>query len=136
MCASRGRAGTVSRTGEVTSILVVDDDAAVAASVGKYLERVDGVVVTVETDPSTALSEFERGGVDLVVSDYEMPGMDGIELLDAVRERDPAVPFVLFTGCGDESVARRARDRDAAYVRKGFSAGGFDRLVECVADRR
>ena len=58
-----------------------------------------------------------------VISDYQMPGMDGIDLLKAVRERRPTLPFVLFTGKGREEVAVEALHHGAdSYIMKGGDA--------------
>ncbi|PSP69947.1 response regulator [Halobacteriales archaeon QH_6_68_27] len=146
MCASRQRnpdiAGTFTRgvtetetETEPATVLVVDDEPQLASLAGAYLKRLEAdLTVVTKTDPRDALARFEAGGVDCVVSDYEMPAMDGLELLGTVRECNAAVPFVLFTANDDEAVARCARERGAAYLRKEGPAGGFDRLVERVAD--
>jgi CheY-like chemotaxis protein len=116
---------------ETRTVLVVDDDPDLTALAGAYLGRIDDVSVRTETDPSGALARIDEA-VDCVVSDYEMPRMDGLALLESVRRSYPDLPFVLFTGVGDEAVAERARENGAHYVEKGPSAGGFDRLVEEV----
>ncbi|MEF8853077.1 MAG: response regulator [Haloarculaceae archaeon] len=131
---TRGVADPEAESSE-TTVLVVDDEPQVGSLAGAYLKRLETqLTVVVETDPRDALARFEVGDVDCVVSDYEMPAMDGLELLEAVRESDSTAPFVLFTACDDETLARRARNRDAAYLQKNGSAGGFDRLSEHVAD--
>ena len=90
-------------------VLHVDDDPAFAEVTKTYLEREEPqLVVDTETDPRTALSRIEADAPDCVVSDYEMPEMDGLELLESVRERHPRLPFVLFTGKGTESIASNA----------------------------
>jgi len=122
-------------SGAEWTVLVVDDDPDLTAVAGAYLERLDGVSVRTSSDPDAALARLDE--VDCVVSDYEMPEMDGLALLDAVRSSRPEVPFVMFTGVPDEQVATRARDRGARYVEKGVTGGGFDRLaseVERVLD--
>ena len=116
-----------------TTVLLVDDEPQVASLAGAYLKRVEtDLTVVVETDPRDALARFEAGDVDCVVSDYEMPAMDGLELLAAVRESDSTIPFVLFTASDDEAVPCLARERGATYLRKEGPAGGFERLGECV----
>jgi DNA-binding NtrC family response regulator len=60
------------------------------------------------TDPEEAGHRLESGGVDCPVLDYDMPAVDGIELLAAVRVERPALPFVLFTGKGSEEIASGA----------------------------
>ncbi|MFW6382572.1 MAG: PAS domain S-box protein, partial [Haloferacaceae archaeon] len=87
----------------------VEDDPAFADLTRTYLEREDDqFVVETETDPRAALSAIESDPPDCVVSDYEMPGMNGLELLEAVRAAHPRLPFVLFTGKGTEAIASRA----------------------------
>jgi CheY-like chemotaxis protein len=118
---------------EIATVMVVDDEPQIASLAGAYLKRLDAdVEVVVETDPRDALARFEGGAVDCVVSDYDMPVMDGLELLAAVREVDAATPFVLFTASEDTAVAERARDHGAEYLRKEGDAGGFDRLAARV----
>ncbi|PSP26044.1 hypothetical protein BRC64_12430 [Halobacteriales archaeon QH_10_67_22] len=117
------------------SILVVDDDEAVASTAASYLRRLDGVTVRTETDPADAVELVAGGDFDAVVSDYEMPAMDGLTLLDAVLERDSSVAFVLFTACRDEDIPDRVSARGGAYVPKGGHAGGFERLAEWVRAR-
>lgn len=124
-----------------TTVLLVDDEPQVASLAGAYLKRVEtDLTVVVETDPRDALARFEVGDVDCMVSDYEMPAMDGLELLATVRETDENTPFVLFTASDDEAVPRLAREHGATYLRKEGPAGGFERLtdhvVAVVADRK
>ena len=90
-------------------VLHVDDDPSFAELTATFLETEEPrlSVVTVG-DADAALDRLEAGDVDCVVSDYDMPGRNGIELLETVRERDPDLPFVLFTGKGSEEVASDA----------------------------
>ncbi|WP_181684692.1 response regulator [Halorhabdus salina] len=95
--------------GEVVTVLCVDDEADLVELTASYLERADEAIepITV-TEPAQALDRLDESTVDCVVSDYDMPGMDGIELLEAVRESFPDLPFILFTGKGSEEVASEA----------------------------
>lgn len=85
------------------SILHVDDDPSLGSLVSTYLERdASGLdcTVTTETSPSDALERLRAGDqtFDCVVSDYNMPGATGVEFLEAVREFDPELPLLLFSG--------------------------------------
>ena len=117
-------------------VLHVDDDDAFADLTALRLAR-DGdgdhpeIRVETATDPVDALERVCE--VDCVVSDYDMPGMDGLELLRAVRERDSEIPFVLFTGKGSEEIASEAISAGVTdYLRKGGKADRFDVLANSV----
>ncbi|WP_439025771.1 PAS domain-containing protein [Haloarchaeobius sp. DT45] len=90
-------------------VLHVDDDPAVSDLVVQFLDREDARFdVATETDATVALETLASESVDCIVSDYQMPGMDGLEFLAAVRQHDPDLPFVLFTGKGSEEIASDA----------------------------
>ncbi|MDY6817352.1 MAG: response regulator [Halobacteriales archaeon] len=85
------------------AVLHVDDDPALGDLVKTYLERETSEIdctVTTETSPRDALATLRNDGqkFDCVISDYDMPGMNGIDFLDAVREIDPELPVLLFSG--------------------------------------
>ncbi|ESS06265.1 MAG: PAS sensor histidine kinase [uncultured archaeon A07HB70] len=90
-------------------MLHVDDDPEFADLTGAFLERENGRF-TVETSTSAdgGLERIDTGRYDCIVSDYNMPGTDGLEFLQAVRDEYPDLPFVLFTGKGSEAVASGA----------------------------
>ena len=116
-------------------VLHVDDDRGFRELTADWLEREgEGFEVVTEASAGDALDRLAGDGeaIDCVVSDYEMPVMDGLELLAAVRDGDPTTPFILFTACDDEGVARTARECGGAYLPKEGRAGGFDRLAERV----
>lgn len=102
------------------SVLFVDDEL-VLLDIGRlFLERMgDFKVIGVESG-TIALEHLKKGGYDAVVSDYEMPDMDGITLLRTVRELYGDLPFILFTGRGREDVAGEAVNIGADfYIQKG-----------------
>ncbi|TMT85330.1 response regulator [Haloterrigena sp. H1] len=91
------------------TVLVVDNEPGFAALAGEMLERERDAIVALEaTNATDALSILEGRDVDCIVSDYEMPSMTGLALLERVRESDPELPFILFTGRGSEEVASEA----------------------------
>ncbi|ELY46631.1 bacterio-opsin activator domain-containing protein [Natronorubrum sulfidifaciens] len=91
------------------SVLVVDNEPGFADLVGEMLEREhEAIVAESAMDAGAALSILEERSIDCIVSDYEMPQLTGLELLEQVRTDDPELPFILFTGRGSEELASDA----------------------------
>lgn len=90
-------------------VLHVDDEPGFASQAAAHLERqADRLDVCPETDAAAALERVEAESFDCIVSDYNMPGLNGIELLREVRDIDDDLPFILFTGRGSEEIASEA----------------------------
>ena len=119
-------------------MLVVDDDPAAADLAATQLERLrDAIDVTVETGVDDALARFEAdpAAFDCIVSDYNMPRMDGLELLTTVREISADVPFVLFTGKGSEEIASEAVSAGVTdYLQKGAGTERYELLANRVVN--
>jgi PAS domain S-box-containing protein len=115
-------------------VLHVDDDPAFVDVSAELLEHeADDFDVETVTSPVEALDRVERDAFHCIVSDYDMPRMDGIELLEAVRETHPDLPFVLFTGNGSESVASEAVAAGATdYLRKGGERNQYAMLANRI----
>ena len=128
--------------GEPIRVLHVDDEADFAETAARFLEREDDAFeVVTETSAAAGLDRIEATEVDCVVSDYQMPGTDGIEFLARVRDRYPDLPFVLFTGQGSEAVAGEAISAGATdYLQKetGTEQYGIlaNRVRNAVESRR
>lgn len=73
-------------------------------------------------DPTAALALLAQGGFDALVTDFDMPVMDGLDLLRQVRDAHPGLPVFLYTGQGSEDVARQA-----------FQEGACDYFVKSLA---
>lgn len=104
----------------MTFLLYVDDEPDLLALTRLFLERSGEFVVVTCASASEALESPCFSRCDAIVSDYQMPEMDGIEFLKAVRERRMDVPFILFTGRGREEVVIEAINNGADfYLQKG-----------------
>ncbi|WP_135667645.1 response regulator [Halorhabdus rudnickae] len=122
--------------GDEIVVLHVDDEPAIRETVAILLEREDQQL-TVDTAASaeTALEILDDSAVDCIVSDYEMPGMDGIDFLEAVREMDPELPFVLYTGRGSEEIASEAIACGVTdYLQKGTGSSQYAVLANRVTN--
>ncbi len=96
-------------------VLMVDDDPTVLEMTKIFLERSGDIGVDAVESVEEAIKRLDDGHYDVIVSDYVMPGMDGISFLKFVRTRDPEVPFILFTGKGREEVVIEALNNGADY---------------------
>jgi PAS domain S-box-containing protein len=86
-------------TDQPITVLHVDDEPDFGELVADVLEeKYDRFSVETTTSASDALDRLTENSLDCIVSDYDMPGQNGIEFLKTVREDHPALPFVLFTG--------------------------------------
>jgi DNA-binding NtrC family response regulator len=83
------------------TILLVDDDPDVRKSVGEMLTRSGYGVLSAEDGFAALAALREHGGVDLVIADHRMPGMDGLALAGRIKESSPDMPVVIMTGYGD-----------------------------------
>jgi PAS domain S-box-containing protein len=91
------------------NILHVDDDPDIADLTKTFLEQnEDDFSVVYETSAVAALDRLRNSSIDCIVSDYDMPNVDGLELLELVRDQFPDLPFILFTAKGSEEVASEA----------------------------
>lgn len=92
-------------------VLHIDDEPDFADMTATFLERTTpSITVVTETQSETGLARLRRdhAEIECLVSDYQMPRMDGLALLEEVRETHPDLPFILFTGRGSEAVASDA----------------------------
>lgn len=114
-------------------VLHVDDDPSFTELVATFLERESfRLTVTTASNATEGLAALNEKRLDCIVSDFDMPGRNGIEFLEAVRETHPNLPFILFTGKGSEEVASDAISAGATdYLQKG---GGSDQY-ELLANR-
>ena len=116
----------------MTRILVVDDDRPQAEEFGVLL-RSAGCAVTLAGNGREAMEILRHDVPDVVLTDLEMPEMDGLELVQAIRRDYPALPVILMTAMGSENVAAKALHYGAAsYVRKRTLAREVVRTVGTV----
>jgi DNA-binding NtrC family response regulator len=101
---------------EGVSIAVVDDDSRVAQTIALHLRSLSGDL-RVYTDPLECLSALEALPADILVTDVDMPGMSGIELMDKVGKACPKTDIIVVTGAASKDVAIEA-----------LHAGAFDLL--------
>lgn len=102
----------------MANVLVVDDDPAVRTTVKLVLER-SGHRVSVAAEGRAALATLAAGGIDLLVVDLFMPGMDGLETLREARKRHPDLPVIVMSGTSLGGPGQQAPDFLAMAVKLG-----------------
>jgi CheY-like chemotaxis protein len=102
-------------------VLVVDDDAVVGKSFNRVLSK-KGYVVTSVQNAHEALKQVREQSFDVVFTDIKMPGMDGVELAEQLKARQPWTPVVIITGYGSTENETRARAAGVSdFMRKPLS---------------
>jgi DNA-binding NtrC family response regulator len=93
----------------MSTMLAVDDEPDILQALAAYLEAtVPGLRVLTASSGPAGLEELAKGAPDIVLSDYRMPGMSGLEFLSQVAQRHPEVPCLLMTAYADSELAMRA----------------------------
>ncbi|AEN07558.1 multi-sensor signal transduction histidine kinase (plasmid) [halophilic archaeon DL31] len=116
-------------------VLHVDDDADFLELVATYLEREsDQLTVSTANNVEAAHDQLDAtDGIECIVSDYEMPGTDGLEFLETVRGQYDRIPFILYTGKGSEEIASEAISAGVTeYVHKATGTEQYTLLANTV----
>jgi two-component system NtrC family response regulator/two-component system response regulator AtoC len=117
-------------------ILVVDDEEHICEAVKKALERV-GYTVEISLDAMDALEKFYRDSFGMVICDIKMPGMNGLTVLDRIKEHDPTTLVLMITGYASiESAVESIRKGAQEYISKPFTPDQIRFLVERTFERR
>ena len=110
-------------------VLVVDDNNDLRIVVSKMLSRL-GYEVSSADSGENGLSIFLKNKFDVVLSDYEMPGMDGVAFACSVKNSSPRTPVVIMTGTGREIVFSRNSTSVDEVISKPFSLASIDETIK------
>ncbi|MDD9938860.1 MAG: response regulator [Myxococcales bacterium] len=100
---------------EQGAIMIVDDEEMVLTSLSSFLMLETEYDVVTFTRASEALEHFANHEIDLVISDFLMPEMDGLQFLTKVRDLRPEVPRIILTGYADKENAIKAINEVGLY---------------------
>ncbi len=115
-------------------ILVVDDDTTFLLMLKSFLEK-KGYIAVTESNAEKGLQALGQSSFDLILSDYRMPGMDGIEMLSTINKLRIRTPLILITSYGDIKLAVKAMKLGASdYLTKPVNPEELIALVRSVLD--
>lgn len=100
---------------EVVQVLHVDDDRGFLKIAKTCLEMQGGLQIETASCVEEAMDKMREKNFDVIISDYQLPGKDGLQFLKELREKGNTIPFIIFTGKGREEVAAKALNLGADY---------------------
>ncbi|MCL2102045.1 MAG: sigma-54 dependent transcriptional regulator [Fibromonadales bacterium] len=120
----------------MAKILIVDDEEIVRDAVADILE-LGGHRCTVAANPQIALEQIALFNPDLIISDFKMPGMTGLDLLKAVKKERPSQPFLMMTAYGSIEMAVEALQNGADHYieKKDLQVEIIEHAVALVMDK-
>lgn len=118
-------------------IIIVDDDTNLINGLRRSLfeKSSDWDIYYTET-AQDAIKQLSAGTYDLVITDYKMPGMNGLELLSHVKDHYPAVKRILLTGQSENEVFETSQDIVHVYLSKPLPAAELISAIEKIFDSR
>jgi DNA-binding NtrC family response regulator len=122
---------------ESARILVVEDDLNHGAMCARLLERKGYHARAITSGREALLLLASNGGIDLVLADLQMPEMDGLQLLNAVKKKYPHIEFIVMTGYGTVKTAVEAMQLGAAhYIQKPLDHEELDLLIQRAIEKK
>lgn len=118
-------------------VLHVDDEPSFCDLTAEFLEmEYDQIEVLSEQSAAGGIERFHsESDIDCIVSDYDMPGTNGIEFLQTIREEDAEFPFILYTGKGSEEIASDAISAGVTdYLQKGSGTSQYTVLANRITN--
>ena len=116
------------------NILVVDDNKFLRIAVSKMLSRLGYEVLSADSGEN-GLSIFLKNKFDVVLSDYEMPGMDGVAFACSVKKSSPRTQVVIMTGAGRETVLARKTTAVDEVISKPFTLAEIDEMIQGLSGK-
>lgn len=108
-------------------ILIVDDEFSIRVMMFKILKS-DNYQIDIAENGRQAIDCIDKTSYDLIITDYSMPGINGLELMRTIRERYPDVPFLFVTGT--ESVRNMLKEKGVGFSLKPFKISDLKKKVE------
>ncbi len=121
---------------KITALLVDDEEDFLELAENFFEKKKSEIGIDITTSAEEALDMLEEKTYDVVISDYDMPIMDGLEFLESVRSKGKDIPFIFLTGQGEEEVAMEALNIGAdKYHKKGKDLENrFEELASSILE--
>jgi two-component system chemotaxis response regulator CheY len=119
--------------------LVVDDFSTMRRIIRNLLKELGYTNVTEAEDGNSALAQLKRDSFDFIVSDWNMPGMDGLQLLQAVRDDATLshLPMLMVTAeAKKENIVAAAKAGASGYIVKPFTAATLDEKISKILEKQ
>jgi DNA-binding NtrC family response regulator len=102
-------------------LLIVDDEPDMLKLLGMIIRDKTPYETITTNNPTEALDLVKKGGYDLVITDLKMPGLDGVEMLEAVKKYDADIPVIIMTAYGTVETAEESLSKGAFdFITKPF----------------
>lgn len=117
-------------------VIFIDDEENFLDLAEKYFDKEKGLDIDYTTSAKEGLELIEEGDYDAVIADYQMPEMNGLDLLVTLRKEGSDIPFIVLTGKGEEEVAMEALNKGAdRYHIKGMDTKTqFEKLTQSIVE--
>ena len=119
------------------TIMIVDDFTMIRRVIKKVLKEIGFTNIIEADDGTSALEEIKKNKIDLILSDWDMPNMDGLELLKAIRDSEgyKDVPFIMVTSEGQKHhVIEAVQEKVSSYIVKPFNPEELkDKMLKVLA---
>ncbi len=119
--------------GSAATIFVVDDEPMLLELAATILQPL-GFDVRTFQDPKQALAEYPASGPAVVVTDYAMPGMNGLDLLRECRLINPRQKAILLSGTVDENIYAGAQTKPDCFLPKPYKIGDFVESIQALVN--
>jgi CheY-like chemotaxis protein len=117
--------------------LVVEDDDSVRSFVSETLRELNYTVLEARDAPSALASLEHHESIDLLLSDVVLPGQNGRELADAVRDRRPRIKVLFMTGCSRNAIVHQGRlDQGVELIQKPLTQFTLAAKIRDILDNR
>jgi CheY-like chemotaxis protein len=113
-------------------ILIIDDEPPICTLIKHILQTLrPGYEVTTFLEGETALTQFEQQPFDLVITDYQLPGLNGLEIANRVSKNWPGTPIILISGKPPPGVYEQVKTQGlVGFLKKPFSPAQLVEMVE------